>query len=223
MEKERLITVKGIGALTVPVDFIEITLILDEMNKDYKKGYDNFEKHLVDLQNIIESCSFNKEDLKTSELKVYPKNDQVKKGGRYVEVLVGYEFYSEMIVRFDFDSNKLSQIFASVAQSKPSPRIKVEFTVKDKEAVKKSLLAASAKDAKEKAEILCQAMNVKLGKLQTIKYNWDELKIYSSTRYSMDDDMLVCAAPDMGYTGFNFTPDDIRVDDDASFVWEIMD
>ena len=37
-----------------------------------------------------------------------PKNERVKKGGHYVEVLTGYEFYSEMIVRFVFDSEKSS-------------------------------------------------------------------------------------------------------------------
>ena len=225
MEKERLITVKGIGVVTVPVDYVEITLTLDEMNKDYKKGYENFEKHILALQEIIVGCGFKKEDLKTSEIRVYPKNERVKKGGHYVEVLTGYEFYSEMIVRFVFDSEKLGQIFASITQSKPSPRINVEFTVKDKEAVKKNLLAASAKDAKEKANILCQAMDVKLGKLQTINYNWDELKIYSRTKYFLNEERerVLYDACDMGYNGLDFTPDDIRVDDDASFVWEITD
>lgn len=127
-----------------------------------------------------------------------------------------------MIIRFDFDSDKLGKVFSAIAQSKPSPEIKVEFTVKDKEAVKKSLLAASAKDAKEKADILCQAMNVKLGQLLTINYNWDDLHIYSPTRYSVDDGMI-CASPCMITTGLNFTPDDIRVKDDASFVWEITE
>ena len=222
MENERLITVKGIGAVTVPVDFIEITLTIEESNKDYKKGYDNFEKHLFNLQSIIENCNFKKDELKTSELKVYPDHDHVKKGGRYVDVLNGYDFYSEMIVRFDFDSAKLNQLLSSIAQSKPNPQIKINFTVKDKEAVKKSLLAASAKDAKEKANILCQAMNVKLGKLQTINYNWNELNINSPTRYSMDDDFEVCAAP-RRIAIYDFVPEDIRVKDDASFVWEITD
>ena len=36
MENKRLITVKGIGAVTVPVDYIEITLTIEESNKDYK-------------------------------------------------------------------------------------------------------------------------------------------------------------------------------------------
>ena len=65
MEKERLITVKGIGTLTVPVDYIEIQFHLRETNKEYEKGYDLFEKHILDLQNTLTNCGFEKKELKT--------------------------------------------------------------------------------------------------------------------------------------------------------------
>ena len=79
-------------------------------------------------------------------------------------------------------------------------------------------MAASAKDAREKADILCNAMGVKLGNLLTINYNWEEVSIYSPTRLSQHHELCCCeAAP------IDFTPDDIDVTDDASFVWEITD
>ena len=43
MEKERLITVKGIGAVMVPVDYVEIEFDLKELNKNYEQGYGIFE------------------------------------------------------------------------------------------------------------------------------------------------------------------------------------
>lgn len=222
MENERVITVKGIGAVTVPVDYIEIELSLNETNKDYKKGYDVFEKKISDIQNTIIKCGFNEDDLKTSDLNVKPNYDEVKKGGRYVDVLQGYNFITEMKLRFDFDSVKLNNVFTAITQSKAAPKINVNFTVKDKEKVKKTLLVSSAKDAKEKAEILCMSLGVKLGNIKTINYNWDEIKIYSPTSYCVNDE---------GWSGLcnrevpllGFTPDDIRVKDDASFVWEITD
>ena len=206
MENERVITVKGIGAVTVPVDYIEIELSLNETNKDYKKGYDVFEKKISDIQNTIIKCGFNEDDLKTSDLNVKPNYDEVKKGGRYVDVLQGYNFITEMKLRFDFDSVKLNNVFTAITQSKAAPKINVNFTVKDK----------------EKAEILCMSLGVKLGNIKTINYNWDEIKIYSPTSYCVNDE---------GWAGLcnrevpllGFTPDDIRVKDDASFVWEITD
>ena len=170
MERNREITVKGIGELKFPVDFVEIQLTLEELDKNYTNGYQTFEDHILELQEIIHGIGFEKEDLKTSLINVYPKYENVRKNDTYVDVFKGYNFFTEMNLCFDFDSKKLGQVFFSISQSKVNPKINVNFTVKDKEAVKKSLLGAAAKDAKEKAQILCEAMGVKLGKLITINF-----------------------------------------------------
>ena len=222
MERNREITVKGIGDLKIPVDFVEIHLTLEELDKNYNNGYQTFEDHILELQEIIQEIGFKKEDLKTSLINVYPKYENERRNDSYVNVFKGYNFFSEMKLCFDFDSQKLGEAFSSISTSDAKPRMNVNFTVKDKEAVKKRLLGAAAKDAKEKAQILCDAMGVKLGKLITINYNWDEIEIYSSTKYEMNTSpRMLCA--DIRDTSVDFTPDDISVEDDASFVWAIED
>ena len=224
MEKERFITVKGIGKLTVPVDYVVIGFTFEELNKDYKKGYELFENHIIEVQNIIQGCGFNKKDLQTSELKERTEYEHVNKKGVYTDVFKGYKFSTEMLLRFDFSSEKLNEIFSSITKSKAAPKIKVNFTVKDEEAVKKSLLGNAAKDAKEKADILCQSLGVKLGSLLRITYNWDEIEIHSTTFYDINDDgMYSNSSPVFVTGGIDFTPDDISVEDDASFIWEITD
>lgn len=217
---ERQITVKGIGTMTVPVDYVEIKFTLDEMNKDYKKGYEIFEKNILELQKIIKSIGFKKEDLKASEINVSPEYDDIKKNGKYIDVFKGYNFVTELKLCFDFDSKKLGEVFSLTSEAKCTPKIDVEFTVKDKEAVKKGLLANAAKDAREKANILCEAMDVKLGNLITINYNWSEINIHSYTNYSLNNlkTMGTCCREE---SLLDFTPDDISVTDNASFIWEI--
>lgn len=217
---ERQITVKGIGKMTVPVDYVEIKFTLDEMNKDYKKGYETFENHIQELQKIVQSIGFKKEDLKASELDVTPEYDNIRKNGKYIDVFKGYNFITELKLCFDFDSTKLGEVFSLTSDAKCAPRIDVEFTVKDKEEIKKNLLADAAKDAREKANILCEAMGVKLGNLITINYNWTEVNIYSNTNYALkhtDRVVYGCAERSL----IDFTPDDISVTDNASFIWEI--
>ena len=221
---ERQITIKGIGSLKVPVDFVEMVFNLDEVNKDYKKGYELFESHISEIQEIIQKCKFDKKDLKTSELKINPRYEHMNKKGTYVEIFKGYEFYTNMKLCFDFDPKRLGEVFALISKSKTAPKVKVEFTVKDKEAVKKNLLGSAAKDAKEKADILCQAMGVKLGQLEKINYNWDEVRIYSPALYDVEDCGFIGCSPDFNSTGgIDYTPDDISVEDDACFIWEITE
>ena len=235
MDKNRVITIKGIGSLDIPVDLIKIDFTLEETNKDYKKGHENFDNSIIELQNIVKELGFNETDLKTSDIKVSTEYDNKKKGGRYVDVFVGYKFLTGMTLSFDLDSQKLGEVFTALSNSKAAPKIEVRFTVKDEESVKTKLLGNAAKDAKNKATVLCEAVGTKLGKLINVNYNWRDLDLYSSTRYRRDDfdddddtDFLgrhICydRIEPLKLHKWNFTPKDISVEDEAYFIWEITD
>lgn len=214
MERNREITVKGVGTYHVPVDFVTVTFTLDELNKDYQKGHEDFESHIAALQETVEKIGFEKKELKTSAIQISPKYDDVKRNGNYVEVFKGYEFYTKMNLAFDFDSKRLGAVFAAVGGLGFEPKLDVRFSVKDEESAKNALLANAAKDAKTKAQVLCEAMGVQLGKLVTINYNWDEIEFYSDTDYSVKGRI-------MGARPIDFTPEDIELEDSAAFVWEI--
>lgn len=214
MERNREITVKGVGTYHVPVDFVTVTFTLDELNKDYQKGHEDFESHIAALQETVEKIGFEKKELKTSAIQISPKYDNVKRNDNYVEVFKGYEFYTKMNLAFDFDSKRLGAVFAAVGGLGFELKLDVRFSVKDEESAKNALLANAAKDAKIKAQILCAAMGVQLGKLVTINYNWDEIEFYSDTDYSVKGRI-------MGARPIVFIPEDIKLEDSAAFVWEI--
>lgn len=67
--------------------------------------------------------------------------------------------------------------------------------------------------------MLCEASGVKLGQLLIIDYNWDELNVYSDTKYKFDERSFreLSAIPSM-----DIEPDNIDVQDTATFVWEIV-
>lgn len=83
---------------------------------------------------------------------------------------------------------------AAIAHCLAQPELSIAFTVKDPTAVNEALLREATVNAKKKAELLCEASGVKLGQLLTIDYNWDELNIFSNTRYDMAED-CICEAP----------------------------
>ena len=95
----------------------------------------------------------------------------------------------------------------------------IAFTVKDPSAVNKKLLKSATINAREKAEILCEASNVALGDLLAIDYNWGELNVVSRTEYMLDEKCL--AMPMGAMADMDIEPDDIDVSDTATFVWEI--
>lgn len=218
MEKNREITVKGVGKFTAAADWIVIKLDIALLNKDYQAGYAEFERRISKLQEAITEVGFKKSDLKTTRFYVSTEYKSVKKSGTYVDEFVGYQFSTDLRLEFDFDSKRLGEAVLAIVKSDSMPKIRFNFKVKDEELVKKNLLANVAKDAKQKAEILCSAMDVKLGKLLTVNYSWDEINFYSTTSYTRDvDKSCVCES----LSSVDFTPDDISLEDEACFIWSI--
>ncbi len=222
MNGEHKITVKGIGKLKLAVDWIKISFSLTSCDTDYSTGYEAFAKRIAKLQDAVASVGFKKDDLKASSIKVTTsyKDVKCKNNGvtEYKTVFDGYKFDTDLNISLPFDSKKLGNVLKEVALSEADPKFYINFSVKDEETAKNSLLAAAAQNAKTKAEILCKAVGAKLGKLSSISYNWDEIDIYSNTSYAMERRCLCAgAAPDM-----DFTPEDVELEDSATFVWDIV-
>ena len=141
------------------------------------------------------------------------------KNGSYKRVFNGYVFSHNLKVEFDFDTKRLAQALSAISKCLAKPELTIRFTVKDPSAINKELLKSATINAKEKAEILCEASNVELGSLLSIDYNWGELNIYSHTDYSLAEYCM--AMPMEKMSAIEIEPDDIDVSDTATFVWEI--
>lgn len=65
--------------------------------------------------------------------------------------------------------------------------------------------------------MLCRAAGVARGDLLSIDYSWGEMRLYSKTRYELED----CEEEACESRGINVQPEDINISDTATFVWEI--
>ena len=75
-------------------------------------------------------------------------------------------------------------------------------------------------DFDKKAEILCQASGAKLGELISIDYSWGEINVYSDTGYGVERSCMMKA--DACLSDIDIEPDDVKVKDTVTFVWEIL-
>lgn len=215
MGKSREITIKGIGNITAKPDFVSISISLEKINENYSIGYKQFTNDMKKLQKVVEELGFSKDELKASSISSSQHKEYIK--GNYVPK--GYKFESSLKLSFDFDPERLGKSLEKLSKSEIKPNINIRFTVRDKEEVKNQLLAAAAKDAKKKAEILCTALDAKLGQLLKINYNWEEIEIYSNIQYEMEG--CCCGSASGDDDIIDFTPEEINLTDDAVFVWEI--
>lgn len=215
----RTITVKGIGRATAKPDTVVLPMSLDSCAMEYDRTMEIAAENINDITGALVGAGFEKDSLKTTDFKVRMDYESVKdRNGNYHRKFNGYVVSHSLKVEFDFDTQRLAQALSAIAGCKSHPQISVSFVVKDATAINEEMLRSAAENARRKAEILCDASGVTLGKLLSIDYNWGELNIRSSTRYSPVPD---CMAALSRAASIDIEPDDIDVSDSATFVWEI--
>lgn len=213
------ITVKGVGAVSAKVDFVELTIVIHGKNKEYNAAMEEAASQTALLERAVEKVGFQKDDLKTLRFDVRTEQEDVRdENGNYHRVFIGYVCDDTFKLSFDFESERLAAVLSAVANSGTNPELNISFTVKDPSKISEELLVRAAANAKRKAEILCRASGTELGKLLSIDYNWSELRVESRTRYSYDT--LECLSAKRS-SMLALRPDDIDLRDTAAFVWEI--
>ena len=214
----RTITVKGIGAVSVKPDLIVLRLSMETAEYEYDAAMKAAAEKIDFLNKALEAAGFEKKSAKTADFRVRADYDRLNDGkGNYTSVFMGYKCRHELKIEFDFDTKRLAKALSEISKCIAKPEISIDFTVKDSSAVSGELLKAAAKNAREKAEILCAASGAKLGELLSIDYNWGELHLYSATDYDVEGKCMMSGAAD----DMDIEPEEIKARDTATFAWEI--
>lgn len=214
----RTITVKGIGAVSVKPDLIVLRLSMVTEEYEYDAAMNAAAEKIDFLNKALEAAGFEKKSAKTADFRVRADYDSLNDGkGNYTSVFMGYKCRHELKIEFDFDTKRLAKALSEISKCIAKPEISIDFTVKDSSAVSGELLKAAAKNAREKAEILCAASGAKLGELLSIDYNWGELHLYSATDYDVEGKCMMSGAAD----DMDIEPEEIKARDTATFEWEI--
>ena len=94
----------------------------------------------------------------------------------------------------------------------------IDYTVKDKDAVKKEVIKRAVENSREKAEIMAIAAGVSLGEVQSIDYSWGEIDIRTSPVDKLEVRKSYALEPSYD---IDIEPDDIDLTDTVTIVWEI--
>ena len=216
---EKLITVKGFGHASGKPDLVVLSLELETTSLDYDQCVKLSGERDELIKAAVVKSGLPKDSVKTSNFGISSEYRSVKdKNGNYRSVFDCWKCSHELNVKFPLDIKLLTTVLHNIANSKADCKVKVEFTISDSGAIETALLDSAAKDARKKAETLCTALGAKLGELVKIDYSWTEIDIYSHTRY---DSGLICGTPAPLCAAPEINPEDVELNDHATFVWQI--
>ena len=212
--QEPHIQIKGVGRVKRTPDTIVLSLDIEEKDACYSDAVRGAAKQLKVMQGNLAAVGFQKEDLKTTDFTIgLDYNDVRDEEGNYTRQFYGYKVNQELKLTFPLDMGKLNKVMGVLAMCVVNPEVHIGFKISDENGVKKELLKSATQDALEKANILCEASNVKLGKLLSIDYSWKEISFATEDKYEVFE---------AHSADFNLQPDDISINDTVEFTWEII-
>lgn len=218
---KRTITVKGVGTAKTKPDRVVLNMNIETKDKNYEGAIRAANEQIAALNAAVEGVGYEKGSLKTLDFNVHMNyEDSRDENGMYRSVFAGYMCFHSLKLEFDFTNENLSKTLSAIASCDARPQFNLSFTVKDTAAIKEKLLESAAKNARQKAEILCAASGVSLGELINIDYNWGEVNVFSPTNLMRSKNESAAFG-----TAFDaeLSPDDIRSSDSVTFTWEIGD
>lgn len=215
---ERRITVKGTGSVSLKPDRIVLTMDLEAKRLEYDKTMALAAESLEALQAAVVSAGFAREDLKTASFNISTFYESYQdEQQNYQNRFAGYVCSQGLKLEFDFDRIILGKVLNAVGGAGVTPNLNIEFTVKDRAAVDRQLLASAADNAKSKAQVLAAASGVALGELLSIDYDWADVRLYSATRYAVEEKAMALRSD----LAPQIEPENITATDNATFVWAL--
>jgi len=221
---ERTLKVTGQGRTAVKPDRVRLVIHLEGTRENYDETLQLSAEKTEQLRDCFGKLGFDRAELKTTAFHVNTKYERCQeKDKSWKQRFAGYEFRHSLKLEFDADSGLTGRVLYAAAHSQAAPRFHIQYTVKDVEAVKNSLIGQAVKDSKVKAEILAQAAGVRLGDILSVDYSWGEVEIVSGPVNQMDEACrgIALTAASEGTYDMGMEPEEIEVSDHVTVIWAI--
>lgn len=208
----RTLKVSGNGKVNAFPDLVSIILEIHEESKTYDKCIEKMNDRVRFLHADIVKAGFEKKELKTLDLKI----EILYNYERSVRTFKAYSAKTKLYIEFDYNKEKLNEVLAILTTSKAIPALKIEFEVKDIDALKNKALENAVSDSKKKAETIAKCSGIHLGDIVDINYSKEEVRYVSRT-----DVLYSIGEPSRPSESYEIEPTQVVTTDTITVLWEI--
>ena len=217
---ERTITVTGRGAIHVVPDVTRIQVNIDGHFKSYQETYDQAKENFSQMVKILEYNNKPGNLAKTITLDISDHNESVKDslGHHMYYKKDGFDLDQRIKIDLGIDNVLVNKIIRGVGKFIKDAQINIGYTVQDPRPHQLKMLERAVKDAREKAEIMANALGCMLAEVSNINYSHEDVHIYSQARniHSTAEAKVSTAE------SLEITPEDLAISDDVRVEWVLV-
>lgn len=199
---DRILRVVGQEKIKESPDYTIVKVEFSRIKKTYDNALEETKINTNSINSIKEGIEFDNVSIKTTNFSIDRNYDYDTK--KYN----GYRYNQKFEFRFDKNAKLLDDILKKASEIIVTPEVSVKYVLKDAKSAKEKLIQKCVMDAKNKALVIAEASNIKLGNIIRIDYTDDE-PVYEMRAISM--------ASDEGIEG-----KDIEFEDSITLEYEIL-
>ena len=211
---KRTISITGQATCSMKPDMCIISFTAYKSNEDYSECLSDLNEEVSKIIGKLKRIKIDKECLTTKDFDIKAHNiydDELKE-----YVFVEYRGEHRIDIKIDNNNTLINKILNLLNSNEFTPRISINFGLRDESKIKEEALRMAIEKAKKNAKIITMDLGVKLGNVIDIKYNFEDVNI-TRRRYDYFEDMHICE----NNQDFNIMPEDSKYDESVSVVWEI--
>ncbi len=218
---DRILRLTGIGTASQAPDTITISLTIKGENKEYQKALDECDRLVVDLKKELIANDFKEKNIKTTDFRVNTATKYVEsfKTGKYV--FDRYVITHNLEIKFEYNNKKLARCINTISSALANPTLSINFSVEDTSSLKAQALKQAVADAKEKAELLAESAEVKLGQIVLIDHSFKQINIHRPKQFSAQYEGALMAKSSSSESMETINVDDIKIEANVTIEWTI--
>ncbi|MGM0485116.1 MAG: SIMPL domain-containing protein, partial [Candidatus Krumholzibacteriota bacterium] len=155
--------------------------------------------------------------LKTTSFDVSVDHEYEKQTEK--NVFNGYLAQHEMKIEIPMDKEKSNSLIEKMTTGVTDLEFTIYFTVSNPEELHNEMLKKAIENATGRAEVIADAAGVKLGKISSISYSWNEIRFRSRFSPDFGISKMACmdemAVPD-------FQPESIKESANVDISWGLI-
>ena len=216
---EKVMKITGRGRAIYTPDTTVINLSFESITDEYEEAVKKSAEDVMKIKEMLSTLNISVSQLKTTQYSVNTYYVSYKdQNNNYKQRFAGYKYSQSLRFSFKNDNKLLGKVLYKLSKLDNNPKFDISFEVSDTENAKNILLKNAIKDAMNKAKIISEASNVKLGEIITIDYSFMDINFRRSSRMEMITYDCMCASE-----GFDIDiePEDINVEDNVTITYSI--
>ena len=217
---EATIRVQGKGAIHVVPDVTRVEVTIQQWFIDHSKAYAQAKENSAWMVKILE---YNKKPGKLAkntrfDIEDYTENEYDDDGNYIGKKKNGFMLNQRIKIDLPIDNILVNYIVKGIGKFIPNAQINIGYTLQDERPSQMKMLARAVSDARDKARVMAESVDCRIGKVLHIQYSHSNVHVFSQARNIHSNSEAKASTA----SSLDITPDDLVMSDTADVTFELV-